>query len=100
MSHRQSGREDRRTACRFSANKRITRVHYCCVNIRNAAEDANIFTNIAYDLSDIKRHNHCDKDLAIHYANTSVQYTAIFHGSKNDNFQIKFLIFFLFLLKT
>ena len=32
-----------------------------------------------------------------HYANMSVQYTAIFHGCKNDNFQTKkcdiFLIF-------
>ena len=35
-----------------------------------------------------------------HYANMSVQYTAIFHGCKNDNFQMKILIFFLFLLKT
>ena len=25
----------------------------------------------------------------IHYANKSVQYTAIFHGCKNDNFQMK-----------
>ena len=24
-----------------------------------------------------------------HYANTSMQYTAIFHGCKNDNFQMK-----------
>ena len=35
--------------------------------------------------------------LGIHYANMSVQYTAIFHGYKNDYFQIKqcyiFLIF-------
>ena len=30
-----------------------------------------------------------------HYANMSVQYTAIFHGCKNDNFQMKILIFFL-----
>ena len=35
-----------------------------------------------------------------HYANMSVQYIAIFHGCKNDNFQMKILIFFLFLLKT
>ena len=35
-----------------------------------------------------------------HYENTPMQYTAIFHGSKNDNFQIEKLIFFLFLLKT
>ena len=38
--------------------------------------------------------------LVCHYANMSVQYTAIFHGCKNDNFQMIFLIFFLFLLKT
>ena len=33
----------------------------------------------------------------MHYANMSVQYSAIFHGCKNDNFQMKnfdlFLIF-------
>ena len=26
----------------------------------------------------------------MHYANMSVQYTAIFHGCKNDNIQLKF----------
>ena len=31
----------------------------------------------------------------IHYANMSVQYTAIFHGHKNDNFQMKFFDIFL-----
>ena len=30
-----------------------------------------------------------------HYANMSVQYTAIFHGSKNDNFQMKIFDIFL-----
>ena len=35
-----------------------------------------------------------------YYANTPMQYTAIFHGCKNVHFQMKFLIFFLFLLKT
>ena len=30
-----------------------------------------------------------------HYANMSVQYTAIFHGCKNDNFQMFFSIIFL-----
>ena len=34
-----------------------------------------------------------------HYAKMSVQYTAIFHGCKNDNFQIKFFYIFLILLK-
>ena len=34
--------------------------------------------------------------LALHYANMSVQYTAIFHGCKNDNFQMK--IFGIFLI--
>ena len=30
-----------------------------------------------------------------HYANMSVQYSAIFHGCKNDNFQMKFFDIFL-----
>ena len=30
-----------------------------------------------------------------HYANMSMQYTAIFHGCKNDNFQMKFFDIFL-----
>ena len=29
------------------------------------------------------------------YANMSVQYTAIFHGCKNDNFQMKFFDIFI-----
>ena len=33
-----------------------------------------------------------------HYANMSVQYTAIFHGCKNDNFQhVQMKIFDIFL---
>ena len=50
--------------------------------------------------------NHCDgvcinsRDysnglLSLHYANMSVQYTAIFHGCKNDNFQMKIFDIFL-----
>ena len=38
-----------------------------------------------------------------HYANMPMQYTAIFHDCKNDNFQMKncdIVIFFLLLLKT
>ena len=31
----------------------------------------------------------------LHYANTSMQYTAIFHGCKNVNFQMIFLNIFL-----
>ena len=31
----------------------------------------------------------------MHYANMSVQYTAIFHGCKNGNFQMKFFDIFL-----
>ena len=30
-----------------------------------------------------------------HYENTSIQYTAIFHGCKNVNFQMKFFDIFL-----
>ena len=36
----------------------------------------------------------------IHYENTPMQYTAIFHDCKNDNFQMKFWNIFIFLLKT
>ena len=32
--------------------------------------------------------------LPSHYANMSVQYTAIFHGCKKDNFQMKFFDIF------
>ena len=38
--------------------------------------------------------------LTRHYANTPMQYTAIFHGLKNYNFQMKNCDIFLFLLKT
>ena len=36
----------------------------------------------------------------LHYENMSMQYTAIFHGSKNEKKIDKNLIIFLFLLKT
>ena len=35
-----------------------------------------------------------------HYTNTPMQYTEIFHGCKNVNFQMKFFNIFLILLKT
>ena len=35
-----------------------------------------------------------------HYANMSVQYTAIFHGCKNDEIQMKIFDIFLILVKT
>ena len=35
-----------------------------------------------------------------HYANTPMQYTAIFHVCKNINFQIKNIIIFSFLIQT
>ena len=34
-------------------------------------------------------------NLPHHYANMSVQYTAIFHSCKNDNFKMKFFDIFL-----
>ena len=37
----------------------------------------------------------CQPPFSLHYANMSVQYTAIFHGCKNDNFQMKFFDIFL-----
>ena len=36
----------------------------------------------------------------LHCANMSMQYTAMFYGCKNFNFQMKNVIFFFFLLKT
>ena len=36
-----------------------------------------------------------DQPEILHYANMSVQYTAIFHGCINDNFQMKFFDIFL-----
>ena len=35
-----------------------------------------------------------------HYENTPMQYTAIFHGCKNDNFHLIFFTISIFLLKT
>ena len=35
------------------------------------------------------------KTKQLHYTNMSVQYTAIFHGFKNDNFQMKIFDIFL-----
>ena len=40
----------------------------------------------AFDIKEIVHINH--------YANISVQYTAIFHGCKNDNFQMNFFSIF------
>ena len=34
------------------------------------------------------------------YENTPMQHTAIFHGCKNDHFQLNFFTIFIFLLKT
>ena len=36
---------------------------------------------------------HCQAFI-FHYANTPMQYTAIFHGCKNVNFQMKFFKYF------
>ena len=38
-----------------------------------------------------------NSELNTHYANTPIQYTAIFHGCKNGNFQMKnYKIFLIF----
>ena len=55
--------------------------------------------SVALATNKIKRfeQNSSDTQRITHYENTPMQYTAIFHGCKNDNFQIKkidnFLIF-------
>ena len=43
-----------------------------------------------WDLVSLKKINS-----EMHYANLSVQYTALFHGCKTDNFQMKFFDIFL-----
>ena len=47
-------------------------------------------------LPSLRQHKHKHT----HYANTPMLYTALFHSCKSDNFQIKIVIFFLFVLKT
>ena len=52
-------------------------------------------------LSDCKKYSKISIDTftacPIHYANTPMQYTAIFHGCKNVNFQMKnYNIYFSF----
>ena len=37
---------------------------------------------------------------SVHYENTPIQIYWKFYHQKNENFQIKILIFFIFLLKT
>ena len=32
--------------------------------------------------------------ISVHYGNTPMQHTAIFHGYKNDNFQLKYFVYF------
>ena len=45
----------------------------------------------------LKKFHFTDIKIAVyHYANMSVQYTAIFHGYKNGNFQMKKCDFFSF----
>ena len=39
-------------------------------------------------------------DTDLHYENTPIQIYWKFHHQKNENFQIKILIFFIFLLKA
>ena len=45
-------------------------------------------------LSKGNKHNFDPLGLGKHYTNMSVQYTAIFHGCKNYNFQMKFFLYF------
>ena len=35
--------------------------------------------------------------ISVHYANTPMQYTAVFDGCKNDNFQMNFFLYFSYL---
>ena len=42
----------------------------------------------------------CGAKCTFHYENMPMQYTAIMHSCKNDNFQMKNCNVFIFLLKT
>ena len=42
----------------------------------------------------------CKMDIEIHYENMPIQIYRKFHLQKTENFQIRKLIFFIFLLKT
>ena len=42
----------------------------------------------------------CIKETCFNLVNTPMQYTAIFHGLKNDNFQMKNCDIFLIFAKT
>ena len=45
---------------------------------------------LIYDLYSLAKHSRCLFSCASkHYENTPMQYTAIFHGCKDDNFQMK-----------
>ena len=61
----------------------------CCFVIEDTARALNFEISHLVVCQDLLR------SYSSHYANMSVQYSAIFHGCKNDNFQMKFFDSFL-----
>ena len=76
----------------FEINGNILRIQKL-LSLESYILDSILFFDLTLEME-----SHCYR-LPLYYANMSVQYTAIFHGCKNDNFQMIFFIFFLFLLK-
>ena len=76
----------------IASSFRVTENNLLFETVRPTASLLNILTALKGSLSVVY--------LFVHYANMPMQYTAIFHGCKNYNFQMKNVIFFLFWLKT
>ena len=72
------------------------------VTTKNALENREILRKIICLLivhwTSFHMSENYETSLMSHYPNTPVQYTAIFHGSKNVNFTMKIIIFSFFLL--
>ena len=55
---------------------------------------------IGFKASEEMSFENVDDGRTTHYANMPMHYTAILHGCKNNSFQMKTVMFFLFLPKT
>ena len=73
----------------------LRETYTCNTEALQAAADV-CFTHLYWNLEKATEPCH----LTRHYENTPMQYTAIFHGSKNDNFQMKNCDIFLILAQN
>ena len=77
-------RAQKRTPRIYKVAKKHSFIDIPLIPIDNSTEADNVEINTSFTVM-----------VGPHYANMSVQYTAIFLGCKNDNFQMKFFDFFL-----